>query len=247
MIVQICTLTTMTKADLFSMCGNHSIRFYSNIRHNFIRYDGDALPASPAYFGSLRDFNYFQEKLQESEERFLVLLGHAFTMLSDEDDELVPIARATVKNVAGLIQLATRAAKKPAITVKIKMGLNSASVGLAELAMGNSVMHKVQTSLYRIPKPLRGDVQKSVFAYLSGHNAALGKASQYPHILAMLAAPEMQNLRRACKSIALTGISNAVTHFKVDAFDLNFLLAQEKKDLPVVVKLKANARVPPTI
>ncbi len=237
MIVQICLLTSLTKADLMAMCSTAEIQFYYSVHASLIRSIGKPLSASPVYFTSLADFNAFQDKLQMSPEKFLVLLGAQYTSLKDATGREIIVPHVAVRNLAGLVQLSLRASKKTAIEGKVKTGLSEASVGLAQQAMGNSVMHKVQTNLYRIPKMLRAEVQKAVFSYLRGNAPQLGKAAQYPHILTMLSSPEMQNLRCACKSIAGTSFEEAVIVYKVDAFDLSYLLAQEKKDDPLA-KLK---------
>jgi hypothetical protein len=229
MIVALCISSNLTKVDWITLCSSLGIECYFNQTHRIIRYDGRTLPVTPVYLTSLSDIKRCLNPLRLSDRRYVVVLGVKHVHLTNEKGDPIPVQRLDLSDVTNLKNLIRSSVDKPPITEVLRLSLSEESIGVARSAMGNSVMHQVQTNLYRIPKAIRTDIQMAVFAYLSGSTPQLGKASQYPHIMTMLSSEEMQNLRRACKALSNLTIEQAVKEYSVDAFDMNFLKAQDKK------------------
>ena len=110
-------------------------------------------------------------------------------------------------------------------TPTIPTSSTTVSKDVAKACMGNSIMHHIQTIMYRVPKPDRDEVRSAVFNYLAGNALQFGKAGQYPPIIALFADERVMRLRFASQFAHTRTIEEAVDKYEVDAFDLRYLVA----------------------
>ena len=99
------------------------------------------------------------------------------------------------------------------------------SQDVAKESMGNSVMNKVQTMMYRVPTADRDAVRTEIFNYLAGKAPQFGTAGQYPPVISLINNPDIARLRVASLYAKEHGIDAAVAEHRVDAFDLRYLAA----------------------
>ncbi len=109
---------------------------------------------------------------------------------------------------------------------------------VATASMGNSVMNRVLTMMYRVPAVDRPEVKEAVINYLAGNAPQFGKAGQYPPIMALFADDSIMRLRFASQHAKKHDVESAVREFKVDAFDIRYLAAttsgKPKKRIPKI-------------
>lgn len=90
-----------------------------------------------------------------------------------------------------------------------------------------SALHLIQPLFYGIKDHAsRKQVQDSVFLYLAGVESHIGKAGEFSRIVENLVSDKIQRLRSACIYARGTSIDAAVERFRVDRFEINYVLSR---------------------
>lgn len=166
---------------------------------------------------TLEEFNKVRPRLERSAYQIVVFLHETATS--------VPLRVVKIENITDLSEAMTRSVKGKSKALPAKLSRETGDfVQVATNSMGNSVLHKTQTALYRVPKEDRSFVQTAVYTYLAGAIDTIGRAAEYGYLLALVHTPELQKLRQAALMARKTSIDEAVASMNVDKFDLNYLL-----------------------
>ena len=217
---------SLTRVDFLVRCTEYGLRCYVvNRNEKKVRYvEGEkGSTVAPVYVSGKKELSKVLDQLNLLWERHDLVLLLADVHLSLGGRELTSVALPTSLH---LFQLLADARKHPQAGLEqTLMGVEETSIGhdVAQVSMGNSVLHKIQTLMYRVPTEHRKEVQDAVFGYLAGNPPLLGKAGQFPAIMNLLVDEHVRRLREASLYAADHGIPEAVIKFQVDGFDLGYL------------------------
>lgn len=169
---------------------------------------------------TLDEFNRVRPRLEQSRYQVVVLL-HELAV----NTTLKAMRIETIDDLSKAMTLAVERSR-PFNLPKALSRETGAFVRVATSSMGNSVLHRTQTMLYRVPKEDRAFTQTAVYAYLAGVVDTIGRAADYSYLLTMIHAPELQQLRKAALLARKTSIEEASAKMNVDKFDLNYLFSR---------------------
>mgnify|MGYP003478078399 FL=1 len=221
---------SFTKLSFTTLCKTHSFRhYYEDNKGQLQGVSGrHGNKVAPMFFASLKEFRRALPTVQyvARTEDVVVYLGQPHLALRDAT--LAVLEDISIKTLHRTLAVSLKSPRMRIESMMTCLVEDGSRERLAEASMGNSVMHFVQTQMYRVPLVDRGDVKLSVFRYLAGGEVEFGKAGQFPAIVSMLVEPCMLNLRNASVYARTHGVPAAVIKFSVDSFDLKFLSATAK-------------------
>lgn len=208
---------SLTKLDFQVYCQelNRSYVMYRDDRLVLWRKgDNDVLAA----FLTLREFLRHRSKLENSATPIVVFLP-----LRCLNVEVPVLEKSGLRAFSRMFERMMKT--KVPVELPVKLVAESGESSRVALAsMGNSVLNRTQTLLYRVPKPDRDLVQKAMYSYLAGHIENLGRIGEYGYLLTVLAEPHFVRLRNAAVEAVKITPAKAALKYNVDEYDINYLL-----------------------